>query len=121
MGVSYELSKREGRIGGPEKPLSELGRKSYLRFWQARVAREVLRTRSKSSLEVQELAERCAMLVDDVVAALKEMGVCEVRKKGDGVSVSKSRVRTWAASNGMDLTPLVEETGFVEMGEDNSE
>lgn len=113
MGVSYELSKRDGRIGGPEKPLSELGRKSYLRFWQARIAREVLRTRSKSSLEVQELASRCSMLVDDVVAALKEMGVCEVRKKNDGLSISKTRIREWAANTKLGLTPPVEEKYFV--------
>ena len=113
MGVSYELSKREGRIGGPEKPLSELGRKSYLRFWQARVGNEVLRTRNKSSLEVKELAGRCSMVVDDVVAALKEMGVCEVRKKNDGLSVSKSKMREWSSTSGIDLTPPVDEKCFV--------
>ena len=85
MGASYELSRHEGRIGGPEKPLSELGRRSYLKFWQVRVAREVLRVRSKSSVGVEELAGRCAMLVDDVVAALKEMGVCEVRRGKGGL------------------------------------
>ena len=113
MGVSYELSRREGRIGGPEKPLSELGRKSYLRFWQARVAREVLGTRNKSSMEVRDLANRCSMIVDDVVAALKEMEVCEVRKKNDGLSISKSKVREWAATSGFDLSSPVEEESFV--------
>ncbi|KAI4143669.1 MAG: hypothetical protein LQ340_006914 [Diploschistes diacapsis] len=116
MGVSYELSKREGRVGGPEKPLSELGRKSYLRFWQARVAREVLRTRSKSSLELAELAGRCAMVVEDAVAALKEMGVCEVMSKTDRVGVSKVRVREWAAKSGLDLSEPVEEKCFVAQG-----
>ena len=114
MGVSYELSRREGRIGGPEKPLSEMGRKSYLRFWQARVAKEVLQVRSKSSLEVIELARRCTMQVDDTVAALKEMGVCEVRKKADGVSVSKSRVREWATRTKVDLNSPIDEACFLE-------
>ena len=113
MGVSYELSRREGRIGGPEKPLSELGRRSYLKFWEARVAREVLKLRSKSSLDVEELAERCSMLVDDVVGTLKEMGVCEVRKV-DGVGISKSRIREWVERNKINLTPPVNEEGFLE-------
>ena len=114
MGISYELSRREGRIGGPEKPLSEMGRKGYLRFWEARVAREVLAVRSKSSLSVEELALKCVMLVDDVVAALKEMGLCEVRKNGDGLSISKARVREWAKQRSLDLTPPIDEAAFTE-------
>ena len=114
MGVSYELSKREGRIGGPEKPLSELGRRGYLRFWEARVARAILGMKAKSSMTVAEVAQGCWMLVDDVVVVLKEMEVLAVRTKGDGsVVVSKARVREWAEANDVDLTPPVDEECFV--------
>ncbi|KAI2624521.1 acyl-CoA N-acyltransferase [Xylaria nigripes] len=42
MGVSYEISRREGILGGPEKPISELGRKGYKRFWAGEVVRWIL-------------------------------------------------------------------------------
>lgn len=113
MGVSYELSRREERVGGPEKPLSELGRKGYMRFWQARVARELLQAKGKSVLTVEELAARCWMLVEDVMAALKEMSLIEVRKKGDGIGISKRNLREWVAAKHVDLTPAVDEKCFL--------
>ncbi|KAI3331051.1 acyl-CoA N-acyltransferase [Ustulina deusta] len=42
MGVSYEISRREGILGGPEKPISELGRKGYKRFWAGEITRWIL-------------------------------------------------------------------------------
>ncbi|KAL5000219.1 acyl-CoA N-acyltransferase [Aspergillus recurvatus] len=45
MGVSYKISGWErdsSLIGGPEKPLSEMGSKSYSRFWKERIARHLL-------------------------------------------------------------------------------
>lgn len=118
MGVSYELSRRENRIGGPEKPLSELGRKGYMQFWQARVARTVLGLKAKSTLSVAQIAENCWMLPEDVVAAFREMGVLGPKKRADGgVVISKARVREWIIKNGVDLSPPVSEEGFLEVWE----
>ena len=114
MGVSYELSKRENRIGGPEKPLSELGRKGYLKFWEARVASAILGIRNKSSMTPEEVARQCWMLVDDVIVALKEMGMLEARKKGAGFLIAKDRARNWAQVNNINLNPPVDESCFVE-------
>ncbi|KAI9875542.1 MAG: hypothetical protein M1830_008356 [Pleopsidium flavum] len=117
MGVSYELSKREGRIGGPEKPLSDLGRRGYLRFWSVRVVRAILSAPAKKVITVNRISEDTFMLPDDVIAALKEMAVLNAKKKADGTAVvNKAKVREWANVNNVDvdLTHSVSADGVME-------
>jgi hypothetical protein len=157
MSVSYKLSAwewEEGIIGGPEKPLSEMGRRSYLRFWAERVARFMLgqsadaegervfergrRKRSgprKEDMTVKEIGERTGMLAEDVVAALGEMGICELmlpkkkKKKSEEINgthtasqeeenmasmiVKRSKVKEWVDANNVDLQDPVREEGFL--------
>lgn len=99
MSVSYKLSGWEwegGVIGGPEKPLSAMGRKSYLRFWSERIARFIMGQTAdadqhkvfddgkkrknglaKEEMTVKEIGDRTGMLAEDVIAALSEMGICD--------------------------------------------
>lgn len=115
MGISYELSKLEDRTGGPEKPLSELGRIGYLNFWEARVANTILDMRNKSTMTVQEIADACWMLAEDVMATLQEMDVMGTKRRNDGsIVISKARVREWVAEKKVDITPPVDVDGFVE-------
>ena len=115
MGVSYELSRRDSRIGGPEKPLSELGRKGYMQFWAARISKAILGIKAKSTLSVGEVAQACWMLPEDVVVVLKEMGVLGAKKRPDrSVAVNKAKVREWIVKTCVDLTPPVIEEGFLE-------
>lgn len=157
MGVSYKLSgwdSNGGCIGGPEKPLSELGHKSYVRFWAERIARFLLRGKpSCSSLEtdqpkpsstpkgsrkrplretitVEELGLGTGMLTEDVITALKSMGLFEPQatpKKrkstrtaaeeittppGQMVTICKSDVWEWAQAHHLSLDDPVREEGF---------
>lgn len=118
MGISYELSRREGQIGGPEKPLSELGRRGYIRFWETRVSKAVLGMKAKTTLTVGEIADLCWILPEDVILALKETGALLAKKKADGSAVvSKAKIREWVNAIGIDLTPPVTEDGFLEQWE----
>lgn len=115
MGISYELSRLEGYIGGPEKPLSELGRIGYLKFWEARIANAILGMENKITMNVEDIAQTCWMLTEDVVSTLKEMDILETRKKNDGTFViSKARLRDWVGRNRVNLTPPIDEGGFSE-------
>ncbi|KAF4566626.1 MYST (SAS/MOZ) family protein [Pleurotus pulmonarius] len=54
---SYELSRRAGKVGTPERPLSDLGLRSYLTYWVSTVVRFLQRLLSvlppeKDSVEV---------------------------------------------------------------------
>ncbi|PVH87794.1 acyl-CoA N-acyltransferase [Cadophora sp. DSE1049] len=99
MGVSYAIARREQILGGPEKPISELGRKGYKRFWGAEIARWILerqerRTKGKKGRGKREevgiklLSEETWIAQEDCLAVLRDMGVVErVGGRGRGVGV----------------------------------
>jgi len=49
---SYELSRRAGKVGTPERPLSDLGLRSYLAYWVSTIIRFLRRVLSVLSPEV---------------------------------------------------------------------
>lgn len=81
MGVSYEISRREGVVGGPEKPISDLGKRGYKRFWAGEIAAWLLGLDTTGDDEVIVNAEECSqatwIVPEDCLAVLREMGVVE--------------------------------------------
>ncbi|KAK4176486.1 putative histone acetyltransferase [Triangularia setosa] len=87
MGVSYEISRREGLLGGPEKPISELGKKGYKRFWAGEIARWILSLpptsntlepgKQELAVDVGDCSQATWIAPEDCLAVLREMGVVE--------------------------------------------
>lgn len=83
MGVSYEISRREGLLGGPEKPISDLGKKGYKRFWAGEIARWILSLDPRGSaagetvVDVRECSEATWIAPEDCLLVLREMGVAQ--------------------------------------------
>ena len=64
---SYELSKRENKLGSPEKPLSDLGLLSYKAYWQEKIV--ALLMDSEDELSIDDIAHRLAFTHGDVMLA----------------------------------------------------
>ncbi|KAG9027365.1 hypothetical protein FRB95_007826 [Tulasnella sp. JGI-2019a] len=67
---SYLLSKKEGRIGGPETPLSALGAISYKRYWTLTLM-YYLRT-SPKNVTLPGISVETSMTMEDALATLRD-------------------------------------------------
>ena len=93
MGASYEISRREGILGGPEKPISDLGRKGYKRFWASEIARWLLSVefgrpandqQQEAIVDLKDCSDATWIALEDCVATLKEMNLIEDAGVGPG-------------------------------------
>ena len=78
INFSYELSKREGKAGSPEKPLSDLGLLSYRAYWAETLTRLVVE--SNSDVSIDELARAGAMTTTDVLHTLQNLNMLKYYK-----------------------------------------
>ena len=78
ISMSYELSRREGKVGTPERPLSDLGLVSYRSYW-CRVVLAELR-RHKASLSLKDLSAATGFREADVASALTSLNLLKYWK-----------------------------------------
>jgi histone acetyltransferase MYST1 len=76
ISFSYELSKKEEKIGSPEKPLSDLGAVSYRSYWACTLLR-VLRSYPGSDMSIMDLTKMTSIVTEDVVQTLNFLGLLQ--------------------------------------------
>lgn len=67
---SYELSKKEKKVGSPEKPLSDLGQLGYRSYWSWQLL-GILANTSSSELSIMDLVAQTSILPEDVIETLQ--------------------------------------------------
>ncbi|KAK9110613.1 hypothetical protein Sjap_018673 [Stephania japonica] len=78
IAFSYELSKKEGKVGTPERPLSDLGLLSYKGYW-TRVLLDILK-KHKSNISIKELSDMTAIKAEDILNTLQNLDLIQYRK-----------------------------------------
>lgn len=63
---SYELTKKEAKLGSPEKPLSDLGLLSYRAYWAETIV-ELLLNSADGELSIDDIAQKTAITHADVM------------------------------------------------------
>ncbi|XP_049615177.1 histone acetyltransferase KAT6B isoform X3 [Syngnathus scovelli] len=84
---SYLLTRQEGQAGSPEKPLSDLGRLSYLAYWKS-VLLEYLYRRPDKHVSVKGISRATGMCPHDIAATLQHLGMID-RRGGRVVLIRK--------------------------------
>lgn len=76
---SYELSKKEGKAGSPEKPLSDLGLLSYRSYWYDTII-SLLAEKSEKSVTIDEISALTAMTTTDILHTLQNSNMLRYYK-----------------------------------------
>ena len=90
ISFSYELSKVEGKVGTPERPLSDLGAVSYRSYW-TRTVLEALRD-ARGNASVKGISAATAIRADDIVSTLQGLGLLKWWKGQHIISVTPKLV-----------------------------
>ncbi|XP_045923997.1 histone acetyltransferase KAT6B isoform X2 [Micropterus dolomieu] len=87
---SYLLTRQEGQAGSPEKPLSDLGRLSYLAYWKS-VILEYLYKHPDKHISVKGISRATGMCPHDIAATLQQLGMID-RQDGRIVLIRRERL-----------------------------
>lgn len=89
---SYELSKIEGKLGSPEKPLSDLGLLSYRQYWCENIVDYLMSFHERGEkCTIEGIATHLAMTTQDVEHTLQALKM-QVYHKGEHKIVVPERL-----------------------------
>ena len=101
ISLSYELTKREGKTGSPEKPLSDLGKVSYRSYWK-HVLMNILSAHDTTGstmedISIDDISTRTGIRTEDIISTLQSLDMIKVWKGQHVVYVEQSKLREYKA------------------------
>ncbi|KAI4165416.1 MAG: hypothetical protein LQ342_000825 [Letrouitia transgressa] len=90
IAFSYELSKREGKLGSPEKPLSDLGLLGYRAYWAETVVDVLTDEGRAGDINIDEVGALTAMTTNDVLHTLQNLNMLRYSKGQHVIVLTKA-------------------------------
>eukprot|EP01025_Chloroclados_australasicus_P036062 TRINITY_DN3669_c0_g1_i1.p2 TRINITY_DN3669_c0_g1~~TRINITY_DN3669_c0_g1_i1.p2 ORF type:complete len:189 (+),score=11.37 TRINITY_DN3669_c0_g1_i1:869-1435(+) len=91
ISFSYELSRRDGVIGTPERPLSDLGQVAYRSYWN-RVVMDLLFEHKGENLSIKNMSDLTSIAQQDIADTLSRLGLLHYYKGQHIISQEPSRI-----------------------------
>lgn len=93
---SYELSRIEGKLGSPEKPLSDLGLLSYRQYWSENIIDYLMGCNEREEKStIEGIASHLAMTTPDVENTLQALRMQVYHKGEHKIVISEKLIQQW--------------------------
>jgi hypothetical protein len=107
--TGYLLSKKEGRTGSPEKPLSGLGALSYRNYWQLTTF-QFLST-ANVTVTFEEISKATSMTLEDILTTLVTNDMITIRDQPSDMMAKRKRAQMEQREQGGAARQAVSRTG----------
>jgi histone acetyltransferase MYST1 len=97
IAFSYELSKKEEKVGSPEKPMSDLGQQAYKPYWASTIVDFLLNQAPEaSSMSIMDISKITSIMAEDIVFTLNQLGILKIINGVYFVAAEKGLLQTLA-------------------------
>ena len=86
------MSKREGKTGSPEKPLSDLGKISYRSYWTHVLLNLLANHDPKENISIRDISERTGIKTEDIISTLQYLDMIKCWKGQHVVFVKQDTI-----------------------------
>ena len=98
ISLSYELSKREGKPGSPEKPLSDLGKISYRSYWTHVLLTLFSEQSGEENIQIKDISLMTGIKTEDIISTLQSLNMIRFWKGQHVVFVMQDFLKKYAGS-----------------------
>ena len=103
ISLSYELSKREGKPGSPEKPLSDLGKISYRSYWTHVLLTLFSTQTGEENLQIKDISLMTGIKTEDIISTLQSLNMIRFWKGQHVVFVMQDFLNKYKAQKKKDI------------------